>query len=112
MFRHMRGSLARAAAAAALGALSVASPHAASAAPHALDLSHDAASTFTTRAPDRSLGGSVAAAGDVNGDGSADLIVGAPESSRNGRKGSGSAYVVFGQPDFAPRMPLDPLGER
>jgi FG-GAP repeat len=41
-------------------------------------------------------GRSVAAAGDVNGDGVADLIVGAGEAGNNGRQNSGSAYVVFG----------------
>jgi hypothetical protein len=41
-------------------------------------------------------GWSVAAAGDVNGDGRADVIVGAPQANSNGRAGSGSAYVVFG----------------
>ncbi len=38
-------------------------------------------------------GKSVASAGDVNGDGFADLIVGAPE----GNSGLGAAFVVFGQ---------------
>jgi hypothetical protein len=40
-------------------------------------------------------GASVSAAGDVNGDGFADLIVGAPYASPNGSR-SGSSYVVFG----------------
>ncbi len=43
------------------------------------------------------LGTSVSAAGDVNGDGLADLIVGAPDATSNGNTGSGRAYVVFGQ---------------
>src|SRR4051795_4502497 len=111
MFLHMGGSLARAAAV-ALGALSVSSPHVASAATHALDLKKDAATVFTTHAPDFSLGGAVAPAGDVNGDGNADVLIAAPDAGRNGRRGSGSAYVVFGKPSFAPRMPLDPLGGR
>src|SRR3954447_25519526 len=111
MFRHMGGSLARAAAA-ALGALSLALPHAAGAATHALVVSRDAATTFTTRGPDAGLGTGVAPAGDVNGDGNPDVVIGAPESGRGGRGGSGSAYVVFGTPSFAPRMPLDQLGAR
>ena len=41
-------------------------------------------------------GTSVASAGDVNGDGFADLIVGAPFTSPHGSY-SGSAYVVFGK---------------
>ena len=110
MFRHMRGSLARAAAA-TLWALSLAPASAANAAPHALDLSKDASTVFTTRAPDDALGTGVAAAGDVNGDGNQDVLIGAPASGRNGRAGSGSAYVVFGSPAFTPRMPLDTLGQ-
>lgn len=42
-------------------------------------------------------GWSVAGAGDVNGDGKADVLVGAPFSDNNDRVGSGSAYVIFGQ---------------
>lgn len=41
-------------------------------------------------------GFSVSAAGDVNGDGLADLIVGAPQSDPNGNY-SGRSYVVFGK---------------
>jgi hypothetical protein len=99
-------------AAAALSALGLASADAASASTYALDLSNDAATTFTAGGPDRSLGSSVARAGDVNGDGTPDLVIGAPESSRNGRKRSGSAYVVFGTSPLMPRLPLDPLGAK
>ncbi len=42
-------------------------------------------------------GWTVAAAGDANGDGTADLLVGAPFADNNLRQGSGSAYVVFGK---------------
>jgi len=43
-----------------------------------------------------SSGLSVSAAGDINGDGYGDLIVGASEADPNG-EGSGAAYVVFGK---------------
>ena len=42
------------------------------------------------------LGTSVALAGDLNGDGAADILVGAPGADNNGRVDSGSVYVVFG----------------
>ncbi len=39
---------------------------------------------------------SVAAAGDVNGDGRDDIVIGAWNADHNGRTDSGSAYVVYG----------------
>src|SRR6185295_15967179 len=42
-------------------------------------------------------GRSVAAAGDVNGDGLADLIVGAARSNPPGQPDAGRSYVVFGK---------------
>ncbi len=48
-------------------------------------------------AADDRAGGVVAGAGDVNGDGLADVLIGAELADNNGRSGSGSAYVVFGQ---------------
>ncbi|MEW6583307.1 MAG: integrin alpha, partial [Actinomycetota bacterium] len=48
-------------------------------------------------ASDDSFGAAVAGAGDVNGDGRDDVIVGDPRADSNGRSGSGSAYVVFGR---------------
>ena len=51
------------------------------------------------------LGNSVAAAGDINGDGFDDLIVGAPAANQNGE-----AYVVFGKASgFAPTLSLASL---
>ncbi len=41
-------------------------------------------------------GWSVASAGDVNGDGRDDVIIGAPYANNNGRTGSGSSYVIYG----------------
>ncbi|WP_295627369.1 FG-GAP-like repeat-containing protein, partial [uncultured Nitrosomonas sp.] len=43
------------------------------------------------------LGKSVSTAGDVNGDGFDDLLIGDPNADPNGRFSSGSSYVVFGK---------------
>jgi len=54
-------------------------------------------------------GRSVSAAGDVNGDGFADLLVGAPRADPNGFS-SGSSYVVFGKSaGFASAIDLSSL---
>ncbi len=42
-------------------------------------------------------GRSVSAAGDINGDGLGDLIIGAPSADPNGNSRAGETYVVFGQ---------------
>ena len=55
-------------------------------------------------------GFAVAVAGDVNGDGRADVLVGAPSADNNGRTDSGSAYVVFGKASTAP-VDLAALGQ-
>lgn len=46
-------------------------------------------------------GRAVSAAGDVNGDGLGDLLVGAPGASRNGEM-SGSSYIIFGSKPIVP----------
>ena len=56
--------------------------------------------TINGEAANDRLGNSVSAAGDVNGDGLADLIIGTRSADPHG-PGSGRSYVVFGKPDGA-----------
>ena len=52
-------------------------------------------------------GRSVSNAGDINGDGIDDLIIGAPWASPNGNVYAGESYVVFGDSEgFAPVLTL------
>ncbi len=57
--------------------------------------------------PDSSAGFSVRAAGDVNGDGIDDIIIGAYAADGMG-VGAGAAYVVFGRKDFKSDPPPNP----
>ncbi len=52
--------------------------------------------------PDDRSGGSVSGAGDVNGDGRVDLILGAPQADPGGISGAGESYVVYGKTGTAP----------
>ena len=55
-------------------------------------------------------GSSVSGAGDVNGDGIDDVIVGAPRGDADGRYYAGASYVVFGRDGGLPaELPLDAL---
>lgn len=47
--------------------------------------------------PNDRLGDSVAATGDINGDGRMDFVVGAPFASNLNRASSGTAYVIYGR---------------
>ncbi len=59
---------------------------------------------------DEYSGRSVSSAGDVNGDGFADLLIGADSASPNGNGSAGESYVVFGASgDFAPSLELSNL---
>jgi hypothetical protein len=67
--------------------------------PHDVDLaalSPDEGFRIEGESANDNAGGSVAGAGDVNGDGFADVVVGAPHTVHHGRENSGTAYVVYG----------------
>jgi Ca2+-binding RTX toxin-like protein len=60
------------------------------------DLDGNNGFTINAIAAGDELGGSVSAAGDVNGDGIDDLIIGAFGADPNGLENAGQSYVVFG----------------
>ncbi len=83
------------AAAAAVGLVLTGGAHAAG--PGTLDLLTDAGVQLDGATAAEKAGLAVAGAGDFNGDGRPDLLIGAPEAGNNGRAASGSAYLVLGQ---------------
>jgi hypothetical protein len=59
--------------------------------------------------PGDSSGSSVAGAGDVNGDGFADILIGASGADPNGNSAAGETYVVFGKVTFTGSLDLSTL---
>jgi hypothetical protein len=64
--------------------------------------------SLTGGSRDDFFGNALAGAGDVNGDGYDDLIVGANGTDFNG-SGSGAAYVFFGAADFQANVPVSSI---
>ena len=54
-------------------------------------------------------GGNVAGAGDLNGDGRDDMIVGADTGDPNGVTDAGQSYVIYGRQSFGPNLNLASL---
>jgi len=62
---------------------------------------------FEGEEADYYTGNSVSAAGDFNGDGIDDILIGAMRASPNGNSNAGSSYVIFGDEDRLPNpLPL------
>src|SRR5687767_2972821 len=59
---------------------------------------------------DDSSGRSIAGAGDLDDDGFADMIIGAPEADPGGDAGAGESYIVFGKASWAASVDLAALG--
>ena len=66
---------------------------------------------FTGQAQGDQAGFSVAAAGDINDDGHADLLIGAPGAGPGGAAGAGIVYLVFGPLPTPGVVPLATVGE-
>jgi hypothetical protein len=106
----VRGSVARRTALVIALALATVPAAAVARAPSTIDVRAHAALVLTGEHRSDLAGASVAAAGDVNGDGRDDVIVGAPLADPLGRHDAGSAYVVFGA--TRGRVGLGVLGAR
>lgn len=73
------------------------------------DLNGDNGFRLNGIAEDDGAGVSVGGAGDMNGDGLDDLLVGAPNATVSGKAAAGQTYVVFGDHDFPPQINLASL---
>ena len=57
-------------------------------------------------------GSSVSGAGDINGDGFDDVIIGADRADPDGIENAGESYIVFGASEFDPSLELSSLNNR
>lgn len=77
------------------------------ASPPTIDLSTTAADVIVAGSAAYDSSGFSVAAGDVNGDGIEDMIVGAWSASPGGRSIAGTVYVVYGHPSLASSIDLN-----
>ncbi len=66
--------------------------------PQSIDIDSLSATRVVGAGPAENAGFAVAGAGDINGDGLADLLVGAPRAQRGDKVQAGKAYIIYGRP--------------
>jgi len=71
------------------------------------DLTFDRGFVIYGEEPYDNAGCSVSGAGDVNGDGYADILIGADQANSNGNLDTGKAYIIFGSPGLSSSSFLD-----
>lgn len=75
--------------------------------PSTIDLDATSADLTIYGDDEGDFSGRSVAAGDVNGDGTDDLIIGAGEADVSGRQTTGESYVIYGGPSLPPVIDLD-----